>query len=168
MQTKFEMMIRIDKEIVDKTTTRAKESERKRMNYNFHPQLDDLLQRMLNAMEPGTYIRPHKHEDPDKTEVFMILRGRMIVIEFDDEGEIKDLELLDSSEGRWAVEIPPRTWHSLISLESGSVAFEIKNGPYNPIDDKNFAVWAPTEKSPEAHSFLKSLTERCKALLKMD
>ncbi|MBN2746388.1 MAG: WbuC family cupin fold metalloprotein [Bacteroidales bacterium] len=161
-------MIRIDNEIVDKTTTRAKESQRRRMNYNFHPQLDDLLQRMLNAMEPGTYIRPHKHEYPDKTEVFMILRGKMIVIEFDDTGDIKDIELLDSTQGRWAVEIPPRTWHSLISLESGSVAYEIKNGPYNPIDDKNFAVWAPAENSPEAANFLNELTKRCKALLKMD
>lgn len=153
-------MIRIDKNIVEETSARAKNSPRKRMNYNFHPQLDDLLQRMLNAFEPGTYIQPHKHENPDKTEVFMILKGRIAIVEFDDRGKIVDHEILDSSIGNYGVEIPPRTWHSVISLEEGSVAFEIKNGPYNVIDDKNFATWAPRENEQGCSEYLKVIKEK--------
>lgn len=150
-------MIRIDKTIVNSTSQKAKESKRRRMNYNFHPTLDDLLQRMLNAIEPGTYIQPHKHENPDKTEVFMVLQGKILVLEFDDVGNIIDKELLDASQGRWATEIPPRTWHTIISLEEGSVAYEIKNGPYSPIDDKNFASWAPKEGDDGVAFYLQNL-----------
>ena len=154
-------MIRINHKIVDATSRKAKESLRKRMNFNFHPTLDDELQRMLNAIEPGTYIQPHKHENPDKTEVFMVLRGRILVVEFDNFGNIMDKEILDVSQENWAAEIPPRTWHTIISLEKGSVAYEIKNGPYNPIDDKNFASWAPKEGNKEADDYLNKLIKLC-------
>jgi cupin fold WbuC family metalloprotein len=150
-------MIKIDNNFADTISAKAQSSPRLRMNYNYHPQLDDLLQRMLNAMEPGTYIQPHKHQDPDKTEVFFCLRGRIAVVEFDDEGEIKDYFVLDTKSGNYASEIPPRTWHTVISLESGSVAYEFKNGPYCPIDDKNFASWAPVEGSPDCAHYLKTI-----------
>ena len=150
-------MIRIDNKIVEATSEKAKKAARRRMNYNFHPTLDDPLQRMLNAIEPGTYIQPHKHENPDKTEVFMVLRGKILVLEFDDEGRITDKELLDASQDRWAAEIPPKTWHTIISMEKGSVAYEIKNGPYSPIDDKNFASWAPKEGDKEVEEYLEGL-----------
>lgn len=154
-------MVRIDQKIVDATSKIAKVADRKRMNYNFHPRLDDSLQRMLNAIEPGTYIQPHKHENPDKTEIFMVLKGRILVIEFEENGEIADFEILDSKEGKFGIEIPPRTWHTIISLEAGSVAYEIKDGPYNPIDDKNFASWAPKEGDLETQSFLNDLIIKC-------
>ena len=154
-------MIRIDNTILDSTTNKAKQAARRRMNHNFHPVLEDPLQRMLNAMEPGTYIQPHKHEDPDKTEVFMVLRGRIMVVEYNDNGEIVDCELLDANNGKYGAEIPARTWHSIISLEPGSVAFEIKDGPYNPIDDKNFASWAPKEGEPDVENYLNRITEEC-------
>lgn len=154
-------MIRINREIIESTSKKAVESERKRMNFNFHPTLDDELQRMLNAIEPGTYIQPHKHEDPDKTEVFMVLKGRILVVEFDNSGEIKDFEILDATNKSWGTEIPPKTWHTIISLEPGSVAFEIKNGPYSPINDKNFASWAPPENHIDVNKYLKNITDYC-------
>ena len=154
-------MIIISDKILDKTTEKAQNSKRLRMNYNYHPKLDDLLQRMLNAVEPNTYIQPHKHENPDKTEVFMVLRGKILVVEFDDSGNIKEHILLDADTGNYAAEILPRTWHSIISLEKGSVAYEIKNGPYNPIDDKNFASWAPKEGDKDAIDYLNSIILKC-------
>jgi cupin fold WbuC family metalloprotein len=150
-------MIKIDNTFIETISQKAKSSPRLRMNYNYHPQLNDLLQRMLNAMEPGTYIQPHKHEDPDKTEVFFCLRGSILVVEFDDKGEIIDHIALNTNTGNYACEIPPRTWHTVISLEAGSVAYEIKNGPYNPIDDKNFAGWAPKEGNPASIDYLNSI-----------
>lgn len=154
-------MIRIDSNIIDKTSEKAKNSARRRMNYNFHPKLDDELQRMLNAIEPGTYIQPHKHENPDKTEVFMVLKGRILVVKFEDGGNVVDFEILDPKKGKWGAEIPPATWHTIISLEEGSVAYEIKNGPYNPIDDKNFAPWAPKENEKGVENYLNTLINLC-------
>ena len=67
----------IDTPLLDATTARAKQSPRLRMNHNFHERLDDPVNRLLNALEPGTYLRPHRHSNPDKTEIFLLLRGRV-------------------------------------------------------------------------------------------
>jgi len=150
-------MINIDDKLLDQVILKARSSPRLRMNHNFHSGPEDTLQRMLNAMEPGTYLRPHKHENPDKREVFFALRGRLCVIEFNDDGEVIDHTILDARNGSYGAEIPERTWHSIISLESGSVAYEVKDGPYTPINDKNFATWAPEEGSPEVKNYLNQL-----------
>jgi cupin fold WbuC family metalloprotein len=143
-------MIKIDHSFIEPVSEQAKVSPRRRKNYNFHKQDQDCLQRMLNAMEPDTYIRPHKHENPDKREAFFALRGRIAVIEFDDTGKATDFIILDPLAENFGAEIAERTWHVIISLEPGSVAYEIKDGPYNPNDDKIFAEWAPAEGDPNA------------------
>lgn len=150
-------MIRIDTELIDKVTARAKIAPRKRTNHNFHQTPDDLLNRMLNAMELGTYVHPHKHEDPDKREAFLILRGAILVIEFDDKGNITDHIILNPKEGVFGLEIQPRTYHTLICLEPGTVVYELKDGPYNPVNDKQFASWAPPEGSPEGPLYMQQL-----------
>ncbi|MCX6284177.1 MAG: WbuC family cupin fold metalloprotein [Bacteroidetes bacterium] len=152
-------MIRIDKTLLDASTAEAKASARRRKNYNFHKEYSDTLQRLLNAMEPLSYVQPHKHEDPDKREVFFALRGRILVVEFDNDGNIIEHIVLDPSSGAYGVEIPERTFHTIVSLETGTVAYEFKDGPYSPIDDKNFASWAPAEGSPEAVPYLEKLIE---------
>ena len=141
-------MRKITTEQLDVLSEKAHKAERLRINFNFHEHLSDTLQRMLNAMEPGTYVQPHKHEDPDKREAFIILRGRILVIQFDANGNIKDHLTLDKNTGNYGVEIEPGVYHTLISLEKGSVVYEVKDGPYDPIDDKNFAPWAPKEGDP--------------------
>lgn len=142
---------------MDKTSELAIKSPRLRMNFNFHPNLEDPINRMLNAMEPGTYIQPHKHESPEKFEVFLVLRGRFVAICFDEVGNIADFTLLDANVGKFGVEIPGGTLHTLISLESGSVAYEVKSGPYQPITAKNFAPFAPAEGDPDVAEYLKKL-----------
>jgi cupin fold WbuC family metalloprotein len=153
-------MIKIDGALIEELAGKAEDSKRKRINYNFHKELSDTLQRMLNVMEPGTYIRPHKHEDPDKREAFILLQGRAVVIEFDDNGEITDHVFLDPVLGRFGVEIPERTWHTIIVLEPHSVIYEVKDGPYSSIDDKNFAPWAPEEYTPETKEYNSKLLEK--------
>ena len=127
------------------------------MNHNFHEYYGDTLQRMLNAMESFSYIQPHKHENPDKREVFFVLRGRFVVIEFDGVGNITDHILLDPLAGNYGAEIPERTFHTIIALDPDTVAYEVKDGPYAPIDDKNFAPWAPKEGAAEVEEYLKEL-----------
>ena len=86
-------MKRIDGKLIRSLNNQAKRSDRKRINYNFHDGSQDPLQRMLNAMQPGTYLQPHKHENPDKREVFLALTGRFVVIQFNDDGPTVSLEL---------------------------------------------------------------------------
>lgn len=138
-------MIRIDQLLLDQVARLARESPRRRKNYNFHKTYDDTLQRLLNAIEPYSYIQPHKHEDPDKREVFTVLQGRLLVVEFDKAGNITDHCIIEPSHGSYGAEIPACTFHSIFALESGTIVYEIKDGPYSPINDKNFAAWAPKE-----------------------
>lgn len=152
-------MIKIDSELVKLISEQAYLSHRKRKNYNFHKELNDPFQRLINAIEPYSYIQPHKHENPDKREVFFILRGRMVVVEFDDYGNIVDHIILDAETGCMAAEIPERTWHCIISLEKGSVVYETKDGPYDPKDDKNFAQWAPKEDDKSSKQYIDYILE---------
>jgi cupin fold WbuC family metalloprotein len=149
----------IDNNLLNEVSAKAKTVARKRMNYNFHDDYSDPINRMLNALEPGTYCRPHKHEFPDKREVFMVLRGTFAVFFFNDEGEVIKIVRLSQSEGTYGVDIAPRIWHSLVCLEPGSVAYEVKDGPYYQPDDKDFAPWAPAENSPEAAIYLEQLVK---------
>jgi cupin fold WbuC family metalloprotein len=153
------MLKKITTKELEELQRQSKQSPRKRMNFNFHEYAGDTLQRMLHALQPGTYIQPHKHENPDKREVFIILTGRAALIEYDNTGRAIDHILLDAKEGNFAVEIPPSTWHSLIALEEDSVVYEIKDGPYSPADDKNFAAWAPREGDKECAVFLNKIIE---------
>jgi len=150
----------VSSKLLSELSQKAALLPRKRLNLNFHEELTDPINRMLNAFEPGTYIQPHKHENPDKREVFIILKGALVVVIYDESGNPIDFVLLDPQKGTYAIEIPPRVWHSVISLESGTVVYEIKDGPYLPISDKNFASWAPKEGDPNCDEYLARLTEK--------
>ncbi len=150
-------MIRIDIPLISGVSDEAKQSPRLRKNYNFHSEASATMQRMLNAMEPETYIQPHKHENPDKTEVFFSLRGRLAVIEFNDEGTIQDFVILNPDDGIFGVEVAPRTWHMVVSLDESAVSYEVKDGPYDPLDDKCFAAWAPAEGAAGTTEYLKAI-----------
>jgi len=138
-------MINVNNQMLDNLVEDARKSPRRRKNLNFHTEASDLLQRMMHAMEPDTYVQPHRHLNPDKREVFIIFRGRVAAVEYTDEGEVINWFLLDAGLGNHAVEMTPKLWHNLIALDSGTVIYEIKDGPYDPADDKYFAGWAPAE-----------------------
>jgi cupin fold WbuC family metalloprotein len=156
------MLIPITENELSSLRQKADQSERKRINYNFHEQLNDPIQRMLNTMNRGTYLQPHRHKNPDKREAFIVLTGRVAVIEFDDDGKIINHIILNNKQGNYGTEIPAGTWHSLIVLEDGSVVYEVKDGPYSPIDDKNFASWAPKEGYPGCDEFIEDIIAQLK------
>lgn len=120
----------IGRELLDKVSFEAKESPRLRINYNFHQSLDDKCHRFLNAVEPGTEVPIHRH--PTKDETFVLLRGKVKVSTYDDEGNVKEEVILCLEDGKYGVDIKKNVWHSLESLESGSVIFEVKEGPFVP------------------------------------
>jgi cupin fold WbuC family metalloprotein len=147
-------MIHIDNNTIEPLIQKARISSRKRKNLNFHDGSADTLQRMLHAMEPGTYVQPHKHQDPDKREAFIILLGKVMAIEYDDSGKVIDHFIMEPAAGRFGIEFPARSWHSLICLQSSSVVYEVKDGPWDPADDKFFATWAPKEGDPSCGEFI--------------
>ena len=124
----------IDMSLLDKVTAQAKESPRLRMNYNFHQSLEEKFHRFLNAVEPGTVVPIHKH--PTKDESFVILRGKVRVTTHNDDGSIIEDVVLSQESGNYGVDIPKNVWHKVESLESGSVIFECKEGPFVPHEEE--------------------------------
>ena len=120
----------IDSLLLDEVTMQAQNSTRRRMNYNFHQSLDEKCHRFLNAVEPGTEVPIHKH--PTKDETFVLLRGRVRVTTYNDNGSIKEDIVLCPEDGMYGVNIPKGVWHKVESLTSGSCFFECKEGPFVP------------------------------------
>ena len=118
----------IDEKLINEVKAKAKTSPRLRMNYNFHQSLDDKCHRFLNALEIGTVIPVHHHVTKDET--FILLIGKVRVNIYNDDGEVVESVVLSLEEGRYGVDIPKNTWHGLECLESGSVIFEVKEGPF--------------------------------------
>ena len=120
----------IDKQLIDDVSMQAKQSDRLRMNHNFHQSLEDKCHRFLNAAEPGTVVEIHRH--PTKDESFVLLRGRVRVNTYNDDGSVIESVILYPEEGLYGVDIPKGVWHNVECLESGSVFFECKEGPFVP------------------------------------
>jgi cupin fold WbuC family metalloprotein len=153
---------RIDESLFARTLARAESSARGRAHHNFHPTLDDNPHRFLNVMRRGTYITPHRHLDPPKSETFLILRGEVAFFVFDDEGAIARCErLVEPGRGEvCGIDIAPGVWHTLAVLSERAICFEVKPGPYSVADDKDFAPWAPREGDPGCAGYLDGLLRR--------
>jgi cupin fold WbuC family metalloprotein len=144
------MLIPIDNATLDRTVAQAEASPRRRMIHRYHEHLEP-VQRMLNAIEPDSYIMPHKHEDPDKVEVFLALRGRALVASFAESGEVTDCVEISPKGPNYGAEIQPRTWHAVLVLEPGTVLYEVLEGPYLETSHKTFATtFAPPVEDPAA------------------
>ena len=144
----------IKQQTLDELSRQAAQSGRRRRNLNLHDDYDDPCQRLFNALEPDSYVRPHRHVGSAKAECFMAVRGRMALLVFDDRGGIEEIVPFGDGCDVLAVDLPPGIWHMLVALEPGSVFFETKRGPYEPRVDKDFAPWAPAEGSVAALEYL--------------
>lgn len=123
----------IDTRFLDQITKLASENTRLRMNYNFHESLDSNAQRLLNALEPGTEVPIHRH--PHTSETYILVRGNINVFFYDEEKNIIESFHLNPQTGNYGVHIPKGVWHSLQVVESTSVIFEVKDGPYCPLEE---------------------------------
>jgi cupin fold WbuC family metalloprotein len=150
-------MLFLDPSQLAALTEKARNSRRQRINQNFHATLADPISRLAIAMEPDSYVRPHRHAD--RWELLIALHGAFDVVVFDDDGTVNARHRLSLSEGVSVLEFPANTWHSLVSLAPGSVFFEVKSGPYVPVGGADWMAWAPAEGEagvPECLEFLKS------------
>ena len=144
----------ISQTLLDLVSEMAKASPRQRKNRNFHLADDDVCHRLLNALEPQTYIPPHRHLHPNKGESIVILRGRVGVLFFDAQGQVTQRCVLQPGGEIMGVDIAPGTFHSVVALEPGTVFFEAKAGPYMPVTPDERASFAPAENAPDAVAFL--------------
>lgn len=128
----------IDKKLLDEVTERAKASERLRMIYNLHDSLEAKAQRLLNALEPGTELPIHRH--PHTAETYIVLRGAIKVLFYNDDRMLTNEFMINPLEGRYGIHIPAGQWHTLEVLESGTVIFEVKDGPYAPLQPKDIIL----------------------------
>jgi len=142
------LLKRINDELIDSLCKDAAESARQRTVFNFHGSSSDPVQRFLNVMQPGTYVRPHRHDDPEKWELTVVLSGRVSVLLLEADGLVRDRIELDGTGPERGVELPAGVWHTCAALKPDTVLLEIKRGPYNAKTDKDFADWAPPENDP--------------------
>lgn len=119
--------------ILDETSAKAKGSPRLRMNWNLHESFDDSVQRMFNALEPGTEVPIARH--PDSAESLIILRGRLRILTFNDQKEIIEDIVIDPRTVNIGYHIPKGVWHQVQSLEEGTILFETREGPYAPVEE---------------------------------
>lgn len=126
--------MKITQEILDKLTAEAKASPRLRMNMDLRNSAEDQSQRMLNAIEPGSPLPIHRHQKTSETVV--CLRGRLVEEYYDELERICTERIELSPDGPVvALNIPAGQWHTVHALESGTVIIEMKNGPYEPLQD---------------------------------
>ena len=123
----------VDQALLDELTARAKESPRLRMNYDLRNSPADGSQRMLNAIEPGTVLPIHRHRTTSETVV--CLRGHFEEYFYDEKGRLT--ETIDMLPGGTLINIPAGQWHSLRSLESGTVLLECKDGAWEPLGEED-------------------------------
>jgi cupin fold WbuC family metalloprotein len=150
----------ISKDLLRELTAQAQAAPRKRKNHNIHVGDAAPCQRLLNAVEPESYIPPHCHRDPGKEETLLLLSGRVGIVFFDDQGAITGDAVLDANALRFGVTIAPGTFHTLVALTSGTVFFEAKAGPYAPLRADERASWAPVEGDPASTAYLAMLKRR--------
>ena len=122
---------------LDELTKQAHASPRRRAHLTLHPELTDPVQRLAIAMEPDTVVQPHRH--PQSFELLHALRGRFVVLYFDDAGAVTRRFVLGGDS--LMLETPPNTWHAVLSLDIGGVIFEVKKGPYVPSVGADTAAW---------------------------
>ena len=143
---------RISEELFEAVAQQASQSPRLRKNHNFHTE-SDLVQRFLNVLQPGTYVRPHRHcrQQPGSGfECFLVLQGAIGVLLFDEQGEVVRHERLEATGDLRGIQLQEGHYHSLVALAPDSVMFELKQGPYEPLKHKDFLMQFPVEGTPES------------------
>jgi cupin fold WbuC family metalloprotein len=148
-------------EYLNELIAKVQGNPRKRQHRNIHESYHDPCQRLFNAIEPGSYICPHRHVTDPRDELLIAVRGSMALVTFDEKGVVTAVVRFGTDRNGDALavgaEVPSKTWHTVIALEPGCVLLEVKAGPFDPSQPKNLAPWAPDEASPEALAYLDKL-----------
>ncbi len=112
------------------------------------------MHRMLNALQPYSYIQPHRHLHPPKAESVIVLQGAILCLLFSSIGKVEEIQTLAAGSENFGVDIEPGVFHTFLALAEDTVLFEAKPGPYKQCSDKDFALWAPAEGAPETQAYM--------------
>lgn len=145
----------ISQEDITRLIEEAGQSERKRTILRLHEH-EEPVQRMVNALVPGTYVTPHRHAAPPKVELIAILRGTVAVLKFAETGDVAEVYVLEENGETPVVEIAPGEIHNMVALTPSAV-LEIVQGPYDPATHKQFAAFAPVEGRDGTGDYLASI-----------
>lgn len=123
----------IDEKFLDSLSEQARSNPRLRQSFDLRTTPNDGLQRMLNALEPGTVMPIHRHRNSSETVV--LLRGSFRELFYDDDGSLTEDVLVKDGGTNKVLQVEKGRWHSLECLEPGTVIFEAKDGAYEPLKD---------------------------------
>ena len=160
MEVGPELMLRhtwIDRTLLEHVSGLAAASPRRRKNFNFHLSEHEASHRLLNAIEPDSYIPPHRHLDSTKDETLIVVRGQLGAVIFDEAGKVADTAVLDAGGERVGINVIHGTYHTVLALAPGTVFFESKAGPFRPLGTPEFAPWAPREGAEDAQAYFATL-----------
>ncbi len=147
----------IDQTLFDTISSQAKAAPRLRKNFNFHEADSAACHRLLNALEMGSYIQPHRHLDPNKEETLIVVRGKLGALCFDEAGQVIHQVVIEAGGANVGLNTPSGVFHSFVALAPNSVIFEAKAGPYTPLTEAEKAPWAPAESSPQAQAYFEKM-----------
>jgi cupin fold WbuC family metalloprotein len=145
----------IDNELFQALCERADDEPRRRTHHLLHASHDEPVQRMLIAIQPGTYFRPHRHSDPPQWELMLVLKGAAAWLGFDGNGRVTARHEAGAHRGAKGLEYPESVWHALVCLAPDTVLLEVKQGPYAPTPPGDFAAWSPAEDDPRAGDYVR-------------
>lgn len=147
-------LFRLSDQMIEDGLKASRESERLRIILPIHRKQDARVQRMINFLQPGTYIRPHKHPLDHATESLVVIRGTIRFYTFDEDGNVLTENKIRSKPFPGVIDIEPQVWHSFIVLEKDTILFECKKGPYDAEADKIFAEWSPEDGSEAVEEWM--------------
>jgi len=146
----------LTQELLDEVAASSRRSPRQRQNYNFHD-LSEKVQRFVNVLQPGTYVRPHQHLRPPAVngfEFFVVIQGELGIVIMNENGQILRSLRVSAAGPTRAIELPEGTIHTLVALAPDTVILEFKEGPYEVAADKDFLAGFPAEGTAAARELV--------------
>ena len=156
-------IVLISQTLVGQAVAESRASERQRTILPFHKSHADSLHRMFNAVQPGTYVQPHRHTLPPKPEAFVVLKGAIDFLIFDEAGELRLVGELVAGSDVFGIDVAAGHFHAFLVRAPDTLLYEVKPGPFAPTGDKDFAPWAPAEGTPEVPDYVNDLERRVSA-----
>jgi cupin fold WbuC family metalloprotein len=153
-----EEIVQVDQSILDMLREAAPQAPLKRVRLNAHRGDDAIVQEMILAVARDSYIAPHKH--PGKSESFHIVEGKLDVVLFDDDGQIREvLHLGDLFSGKpFYYRVSQARFHAVVIQSEVAILHETTNGPFIK-EETVYAPWAPRAEGPEAEKYLSGLRQ---------
>lgn len=149
----------LSRSLLETVSEASRASPRRRIIQPLHKHEAETLHRMFNVLQPDSYVRPHRHLEPPRSESWVLLRGAVAFFTFEDDGRVRECLHLEAGGERFGVDLGAGPFHALIALAPDTVLYEAKSGPFVPAPESAFAPWAPAEGRPEAAEYLRQLRE---------